>query len=215
MNNRTLAKLTGWSLILMAVIAAFALGFAYPEFYSPEQGETLKLNLATDTGLYQGMLASILGIILLDVLVSVTLYKYFKNDHKRISWAAGALRLVYTLVFAVAFYFLTLNLSSAQMENGVLVDNFKAFQSTWDAGLIVFGGHLLFVGILMKRHKGLPNLLAYVTLLAGFSYTLVHTLKSLEVSPEVVGPLEMALALPMVVGELGLAIWLLVRGGKR
>lgn len=215
MKNRTLAKLTGWSLILMAVIAAFAFGFAYSEFYSTEQDEAVKQNLAKNTGLYHGMLASILGIILLDVLVSITLYRYFKNDHKRLSWTAGALRLVYTAVFAVAFYFLLLNLHSAQIENGVLADNFRTFQATWNAGLIVFGGHLLLVGILMKRHQGLPNLLAYITVLAGLSYTVVHTLKSLEVSPELVEPLEMALALPMVVGELGLAVWLLVKGGKR
>ena len=45
------------------------------------------------------------------------------------------------------------------------------------------------------------------------SYVLVHLLK-LNSPSQFVSNLKMALALPMAFGEIGLAIWLLVKGGK-
>ena len=36
----------------------------------------------------------------------------------------------------------------------------------------------------------------------------------MDFNPEFTGNLEMILALPMTVGKLGLAIWMIVKGGK-
>tara|TARA_R100001369_G_C3260462_1_gene158000 strand:+ start:147 stop:269 length:123 start_codon:yes stop_codon:yes gene_type:complete len=37
MSKRQIVILTGISLIFMAIIAGFSIGYAFPEFYKPEQ----------------------------------------------------------------------------------------------------------------------------------------------------------------------------------
>lgn len=70
------------------------------------------------------------------------------------------------------------------------------------------------LGYLMKLHGGIHKILWLLALIAGISYSLVSTLKLLEFEPEFTENLEMILALPMTVGELGLAIWMVAKGGK-
>ncbi|PJB01103.1 MAG: DUF4386 domain-containing protein, partial [Ignavibacteria bacterium CG_4_9_14_3_um_filter_36_18] len=89
------------------------------------------------------------------------------------------------------------------------------FKTVWTLGLIVFGLHLLAVGILMKVHRNIPKVLWILTLIAGISYVVVHILKlTLPQLSEFTETLNNILALPMALGELGLAIWLIIKGGK-
>ncbi len=214
MNKRDLAKITGWSLILMALIAGFSLGYAFPEIYNPEHIGSIKDNLLHNEGLYKYMLLGILLIIILDLLVSYTLYHYFKNDNKDISLISTFIRIIYTIVFGIAAYFLVKNLGLSETSNELLINNFQLFQSIWNAGLIIFGAHIFLVGVLMKLHKQIPKILWYLTLFAGISYIVVHLLKLTFAQSDITTNLATILAIPMALGELGLAIWLIIRGGK-
>jgi hypothetical protein len=100
-------------------------------------------------------------------------------------------------------------------NNELLNSNFNSFETIWTLGLIVFGLHLLVVGILMKVHRSIPKLFWILTLIAGISYIVVHIIKTMfpQLS-EFTETLNNVLALPMVLGELGLAIWLIIKGGK-
>jgi hypothetical protein len=66
----------------------------------------------------------------------------------------------------------------------------------------------------MKLHQRIPKILWYLALIAGVSYVVVHFLKLTLPQSDIVNNLEMILALPMAIGELGLAVWLIVKGGK-
>ena len=66
-NQRRIAIITGTSLILMAIVAIFSIGYANTQFDNPEQTEFLKDNILQNTGLYQSMLIGILIIIILVV----------------------------------------------------------------------------------------------------------------------------------------------------
>ena len=66
----------------------------------------------------------------------------------------------------------------------------------------------------MKLHRKIPKILWYITLVAGISYVVTSFLKVLNPDSEMVKTLIMILALPMTIGELGLAIWLWIKGGK-
>lgn len=102
-----------------------------------------------------------------------------------------------------------------QEDNTQIIENFKSFEHTWSIGLIIFGIHLFIVGLLMRLHKLIPRILWYLTIIAGASYFLVHGLKTaLPQSTELTTTFNNILALPMALGELGLAIWLIVKGGK-
>ena len=213
-KNRIFAKITGYSLLLMAIIAGFAFGYAFPKIFNPGQLDIVQSNLAGNLQLYKWMILAILIVLLLDLLVSWTLYRYFKNDNKKIALLSSILRIVYTVIFGIAAFYLTKNLHPTETSNKIIINNFQLFQSIWSAGLIIFGIHLLLVGILMKLHTRIPKILWYLTLIAGISYAVVHFLKLTFSQSDFTRILEMILALPMAIGELGLAVWLIIKGGK-
>lgn len=213
-KKRIFAKITGYSLLLMAMLAGFAFGFVFPKIVNPSQLDFVQSNLASNLQLYKLMLFAILIVILLDSLVSWTLYMYFKNDNKKIALLSSILRIIYTLIFGIAAFYLTKNLNPTETSNEIIINNFQLFQSIWSIGLIIFGIHLIFVGILMNLHIRIPKILWYLTLIAGVSYIVVHFLKLTLNQTDIVNNLEMVLALPMAVGELGLAVWLVIKGGK-
>jgi hypothetical protein len=198
----------------MTIIAGFSIGFAFSEFNQPEQLSSTKDIILAHPVLYKNMLAGILVILLLDLLVSFTLYKYFKNDSRKISLVAGILRVIYTLTFGMAAFNLAKNLNIHEVSIQMIQANFQSFQSIWSIGLVIFGCHLILIGFLMKLHKRIPKILWYLTLIAGFSYVVVHLLKFTHPNSEFVSISEMILSLPMAIGELSLAIWLIIRGGK-
>lgn len=214
MNKRKLAKITGWSLILMALISGFSLGYAYPEVYNSESINSSKNLLVDNLELYKSMLLGIAVILILDFIVSYTLYNFFKKDNRKVSLLSGVLRAVYTLLFGIAAVYLVNNINVVELSNDSINNNFHQYQSIWSVGLILFGFHLVLVGLLMKIHKRIPKILWYITLIAGFSYIIVHLLKLISIHSNIVGDLEMILALPMALGELGLALWLIIKGGK-
>jgi hypothetical protein len=122
---------------------------------------------------------------------------------------------MYVFLFGIATYYLASNLGQLQ-NNTLIIENYRTFQTIWSIGLIVFGIHLIMVGVLMKGHKLVPTILWYLAIIAGASYILVNILKtpSLQLT-ELSNTLNTILGLPMALGELGLAIWLIVKGGKR
>ena len=214
-NQRRIAIITGISLVLMAIFGIFSLGYAYTQFDNPEQSEFLKDIILANMGLYQSMLIGILIIIILDFIVSYTLYKYFENDNKKMSLLSGIIRVIYTLIFVIATYYLTKNLNTNELTNQKVISNYHKFQTIWNIGLVIFGFHIILIGWLMKLHNKIPKILWSITLLAGVSYMVTSFLKVVSPDSEFVETLIMILALPMTIGELGLAIWLWIKGGKR
>jgi len=214
MNSRKTAKITGWSLVAMAVIAGFSLGYAYEEVFSSIQTENFQ-NAAGYFQLFQIVLLGLCLTIILDFIVSFTLYKFFKNDNRVISLISAILRVIYTLILIVATFSLISNWTIWTTNQAVVIANFEKFMFIWTNGLIIFGFHLTLIGVLMKIHKKIPKILWVLTLIAGVSYIIVHFLKVATPSLEqFTKSLEMILMLLMAAGELGLAIWLIIKGGK-
>ncbi|MBC6112408.1 DUF4386 domain-containing protein, partial [Pedobacter sp. CCM 8938] len=175
-RNRSFAKLSGYSLLLMAVIAGFSFGYALPKIFKPGQLDFAQSNLSENLQLYKFMLLGILIVLLLDILVSFTLYIFFKNDNKKWALLSCILRIIYSLILGIALYYLAINIG--QSNNSIVLKNYKSFQNIWSTGLIVFGIHLLIIGALMKLHKLIPGILWYLSIIAGASYILIHLLKT-------------------------------------
>jgi len=214
-NNRTFAKLTGWSIVLMTIVSGFVFGYANPKIYDPDNLDLLQNNLFLNLKLYNLMLIGFIIIIVLDIIVSLTIYFFFKDDNSKLAFLSFLLRIIYTIIFIFSFGYLVDNVLLTSINNDTVLENYQMFYLLWSLGLIVFGFHLFVVGILMKLHKQIPKILWYLTILAAVSYILVHFLKNVfpELS-EFTTTLENILSLPMAIGELGLAVWLIVRGGK-
>jgi len=213
MDTRKIAKVTGWLLVIMAVIAGFSLGYAYEEVFSSIKTEQFQSETEYFK-LFQIVLLGLCMTIVLDFVVSFTLYKFFKNDNKVISLISAILRVIYTLILVIATLSLISNWTIWSTNQEAVITNFEKFMFIWTSGLIIFGFHLTLIGFLMKIHK-IPKILWILTTIAGVSYIIVHFMKIITSSLEqFTQTLETILMLPMAAGELGLAIWLIIKGGK-
>lgn len=197
----------------MAISAGFSIGFVFPKIFNESQLYLAQDNIAKNVFLYKWMLLGLTVVLLLDILVSYTLYGYFKSSNKKLSLLSGIFRTQYSLVFGIAISYLLKNVG--QYDNALVIENYHLFQMIWSIGLIVFGIHLIIVGMLMKLHKLIPGILWYLMIIAGMSYILVYLLKTAFPNlNELSDQLNTILGLPMALSELCLAVWLIVKGGK-
>ena len=82
-------------------------------------------------------------------------------------------------------------------------------------GLIIFGLHLIELGRLIIQSGFIPKILGYLALIAGISYFGIHTANQcIHNFESIKATLDMVLGLPIALGELCLAVWLIVKGGN-
>jgi hypothetical protein len=144
-----------------------------------------------------------LGIVFLDLVISLALYAYFKTEKPVLSLFSAGFRFLYTTMLAAGLLLLV------QALNGQ--DGFglwRTFDDFWGLSLILFGFHLLFLGFMVLGYQGFPKWLAFTILFAGLSYFGQHLVAFLfPTSSENLTTLGMILSIPMMIAELGLAIW--------
>jgi Domain of unknown function (DUF4386) len=170
-------------------------------------------------------MVSFLVVFAVDVIVAWALYVLFKKVNENVSLVTAWFRIVYTVFLGVAviFFYQTIQLLSGseflsvfdagQLEAQALLA-VDAFNSTWLIGLLVFGVHLIFLGWLVVKSSA-PRVLGYVLMVAGLAYvadTIAHTVLANYVDYESV--FLAIVAVPSVIAEGWMALWLLVKGGK-
>lgn len=222
-SQRKQALIAGISLIIMAVAAMFAYGFVFGHIET--QGDPMATwdQLTNNRMLYMAGLGGWVIIFITDLLVTVSLFYFFRETHKNLSMATAAIRLVYTIMLGIALSGLFVlvpvinrdDIDALQAGRQVL-EAMETFRGTWSLGLILFGLHLLGLGSLSILNTRVPNFFGYLLLFAGLGYLVIHIPKTFSILPvETVDLIESILMLPMALGEILLAIWLIVKGGKK
>ena len=159
MNQRSTARITGWTIVIMATVAGFVFGYALPEFSSLQQGDQLQMHVQSNRELYLAMLVGIIFIQTLDVITSFTLFRFFLEDHRTIASVSGGLRFMYTLIFSFGTLFLIRNLTSHTTSDEWILSNIESFYNIWTFGLIIFGIHIVLLGYLTKLHERIHSIL--------------------------------------------------------
>lgn len=221
-----IARITGGSIVLMAILSMITVGVFHETLFPQIVTEDVVIRHTESSDL----LLTILGwgfIALLDFIVSWGVYVLLRHSVKTISLISATLRLIYTLILALAISRLVILLNAIQDEafsfDGLadLIERTGSeFNFIWQFGLILFGLHLITLGIAFI--KLLPNKLVvspkmkilFVTLIiGGLGYVITSGLVVLNFDhTSVYTVFNSILLLPMIVGELGLGIWLLVKG---
>jgi len=211
------ALIAGLSLIIMAVAAAFAFGYVHQNLVVESAGETYT-NLLENRALFKAGIAAWIVIFVTDLLVSFSLYVFFKRGNKTISFVTAFLRVVYTLILGVAIYQLIAvdqGLRSIQEASDIYVYLLN-FHNIWSAGLIVFGFHLIGLAYLASVSPGMPRIFSYLLYLACMAYIFIHGSRQMDLFGEAfLIHAETILSLPMAFGELILAIWLIFKGLRK
>ncbi|MDK2866394.1 MAG: hypothetical protein PWP51_1368 [Clostridiales bacterium] len=206
------AEVAAAALIAMTFLAIFAFGYAH---------NTVLENYMNNTIHWQLPLLEIGAwciIVVLDALVAVALCRFFHTVDQSLAYWLGGLRLLYTLVLACAVAVLghaySLIFISSDASDRVLTQ-IAQFDRIWSIGLIIFGLHLILVGRVAMKAAFFPKWLAYLIVIAGFCYAMVHGLHQLAPNfAMLANQLEKILSLPMTAAEIGLALWLWLKGRK-
>jgi hypothetical protein len=215
-SQRAAAVIAGAGILLMVIPPIFA-GSVVSGALVPGDAVATAQNILANEMQFRLAILSFLVVIVLDVIVSWGLYLFFKPVNRSLSLLAAWFRLLYTAVFAVAIlnlgnalYFLQsvgamASLGTEQLQGQALLA-LNAFNNSWDFGLALFGLHLILVGYLVFKAGYMPWILGALVVLCGLGYTF----------DSVVGILfpdfGVTVSLVTFVGELLLALWLVIKG---
>jgi len=215
--------IAGIALVIMAIFAGFSFGYAHNSLVVDSPEITLQ-NLIANKSLFFAELSGWSVIFILDVIVAIALYFYFRNTSKQISLITSAIRIVYTLILGVAIIHLFKIIPVLSMDNSISNElvvsesysHLQLFEKLWSIGLIVFGLHLVGLGYLSVKSQSVPWILGYLLYLGGLSYTFVHAAQQLSLfNTEVISSIENILVIPMTLAEMLLAFWLIYYGFRK
>jgi hypothetical protein len=218
-RTRPVARIAGVSYLLMFVLAIVGNFLAVEGLVVDGDAAMTTANIAESPALMQIGIAAFAVIVLLDVLLSGALYVVFRGVDRRLARVMGSFRLAYSAALGVSLVFLVqaLNLATGGTEAGRAEETMRAvetFQTTWLLGLVLFGVHLILLGALIVRSDFAPKVLGYLLAFAGVAYA-ADTAAQLTLPDysSVAGIFLVLVALPSMVGEGWLGIWLL--GSRR
>jgi hypothetical protein len=215
-----LARLTGALLLVMALTAGLAELGVHQALVVPGDAAVTAGRIAAAGLRFRLGLLGYLVAFLCDVPVAVLLYLLLRDANAPLAWTAAAFRLVYAAVAGAALlpFLGPVVLSSgagylsalapAQLQALTLL-SVEAFESGFGLALVFFGVHLVLLGVLILGSTALPRVLGVLVAISGISY-LAGSLS------RVLAPGLHAAIAPLLAAcgcfELGLALWLLVKG---
>lgn len=222
---RRYAVIAGVGYVVLFVLGVFANFFVREGLVVGGDAAQTAANIIESEGLFRMGMVSFLVIFAVDIIVAWALYVLFQKVHPNASLVTAWFRIVYTVFLGVAviFFYQALQLLSGseflrafdagQLEAQALLA-VNTFNSTWLIGLLVFGVHLILLGWLVVKSTA-PKILGYVLMVAGLAYvadTIAHTMLANYVDYETV--FLVIVAVPSVIAEGWMGLWLLIRGGK-
>ncbi|MCB9638271.1 MAG: DUF4386 domain-containing protein [Myxococcales bacterium] len=222
-SSRQAALLSGISLLLMAVFAGIAVGI-FGKLVVPQDATATAKNILGAGSLFRMGILSWFVILCLDLLVSWSLYVFFRPMNQGLSLLGGWLRLLYTALLGASWLqliaalrwseHLPANLSGSLASKQLLL-SIQTFQTGWDISLAVFGAHLFVLGYISLKSGLVPKWIGLFLCLAcvGYMTNGIGTLISPSYGPYK-AIVDMIFFVPMLLGELGLAIWMLVRNKR-
>lgn len=179
-SRRKVALAAAIGLLVMALLAPFALFGALQTLIVPTDAAATVENITASQGLFRIGIAAFLVVILLDVVVAWALYVLLEPVDRTLALLTAWLRLVYAAVFGYALANL---LDVAQLLGGPdgaalqparpqaqVMSSIASFDNGWDMSLAIFGLHLFGLGYLLFRSAYFPRFLGVLVVVAGGGY---------------------------------------------
>ncbi|PEV97442.1 hypothetical protein CN425_24035 [Bacillus cereus] len=219
MNERKFAITAGTALLIMAFAAFFSYGFVHGNLVVQDDASTTLHNIQTSNSLFKAEIFGWIIIFIMDIIAAWALYFFLKPIHASISLLAAWLRLMYTAILGIAVFnlILVLLLSKITIANPETYTMLflGVFEYIWSVGLIIFGLHLFVLGFVTFLSKHIPKFISILLFIAAIGYIVIHVMNTMFSQYDaIISIIQIVFQLPMIAGELGFAIWLLLKGGK-
>lgn len=221
-SRRAAARIAGVGYVLLFALAIFANFMVREGLVVDGDASATVANLTASMGMFRLGLVAFLVIAVIDVVVAWGLFVVLREVHHDLALLAAWARLVYAAVLTVALVFF-LQVIALLTDAGIgaaigpdaggaqVMLALGSFDAAWLVGLVIFGVHLVLVGVLLLRSRLVPRALGVLLVLAGTAYvvdTVAHAL--LPDYAAVANVMLVAVALPSMIGEGWLGLWLLL-----
>lgn len=197
----------GIGLALLTVLAVFGNFLILERLITPGNTAKTMTDIANSASLFRCGIASLLAAAVLDVVIAAALLRLFTPVNRDISRLAAWFRIIYAGVFVVAVSQLT-GVLPAIGNPDQAQRSIDAFNDIWNAGLIVFGVHLLLVGYLAYRSGFIAKIIGILLVIAGLGY-LIDGFGTV-----LVPGYSLSVAEVTFVGEAVFIFWLLIKGRR-
>lgn len=203
METRKLGVIAGVGYIIIFFAAIFA------NFFALEAIKTAPLETVQNHGFMAraGIMAFMITVVF-DVIVAWALNALYA-DHA-LTKLSTYFRMMHAAIMGVAIFGLVMAVNSDTAEE--ILQHVDTFNIIWLIGLFFFGAHLILLGKIIKK----PRIIAAFLIVAGIAYMLDTTAHFMLEDYEQYADVFLAIvAIPSIVGEMALAVWLLIKGGKQ
>lgn len=223
-STKTTARIAGVLYLLIFVTAGFSEGFVRATLIVPGDATTTAANIVASEGLFRLSIISDLIAFSADAVVAVLLYVLLRPTSRTLALLAMSLRLIAHPAIAsintLNQYMALQVLSGAKYLTGFDPQQLDAlvllFLTAHSYGYLIagifFGLHLLVLGYLIYKSSLFPAILGVLVVLASVGYLTESFTYFLVPAYEPVA--STIVIVTAVVGELALALYLVVKGVK-
>lgn len=220
------AIVAGVAILIMTIAAVYSMDIVAGRLFVPEDPVASTSNIQNSPILFRSGILGWIIIMICDVLAAWGLYVFLRPVNKSLSLLMAWFRLIYVAILGIALlnfihilslmtnehYITAFDTSQLHAQVSLLL---KEFDNTWSLGLVVFGFHILLLGYLVLKSGYVPRIFGILLLLAFLGYLTMNLSKLLVPSHKTyITTMGWIFIAPMVLGEVGLGVWLLFRGVK-
>jgi hypothetical protein len=205
---RTASLTAGIALALMTVLAPFGVFGAVGALVTPGDAVSTAQNVVESQSLFRWGIASLILVVILDIVIAVALLTLFEPVSRSTSIMAASFRIAYAAVYLVAIIQLVIALKLLG-DPAEAMHAIDAYDTIWNVGLILFGIHLLLIGYLAYRSGYMAKVFGILLVVAGLGY-------AVDGFGFVLVPgYALDIGRFTFVGEVALIFWLLIKGSRK
>jgi len=195
---RQAARIVSIAFIISFILAVFVGNFILQNFINPGETEALADDIKDNEQLLNIAVVVYLIILALDAAIALGLFILLKPTNSILAFLSGNFRLLYVAIMVISVLALALQFIDV-----------KSYGTIKLVGYLFFTCHIFVTGYTVFRSGYIPRILGILLIMAFFSYVLAFYLSFFV--PEA---LLLVFMLFMIIGELSLSIWLLLKANK-
>jgi len=221
LSSRVLSRTGGFLYLYIIVAALFGEIVTRDRLIVRGDAAATAANILGSETLFRVGLAGELLTCVCDVAITMILYVLFRSVNGPLALLAAFQRLTFVGVYASSKLFLVaavillggaeyLEVFEPQQLNALAYLSIRLHGQGYGLSLIFFGVHCALLGYLIYRSGFAPRILGVLLVMAGFGYVVNSFAQIVE--PPMAAGLFPWILLPAFLGELGLCLWLIVKG---
>ncbi len=198
LSLRQAARVVGIGFIASFILAIIVGNFLLPNFINPGDTDELAGDIDENERAFNMAVGLYLVILTLDAAIALGLYVVLKPANRTLASLSRDLRLLYVVIMLIGLFALTFHLIDVYDYGTIKL-----------LGYLFFTAHILVTGFTVFISGYISMVIGILMMIAFISYILAFYLSSLV--PEGILVIFM---LFMIIAELSLSVWLLIKSAK-